>query len=170
MTPSQQLDQWHGMIKPDHDAFEIYKGLVLEEIKEAADERILNDHIKELVDIVVTARGARKYTDNGIHWVFFNALENMAYDLMLSHDIDPDEALRAVNESNFSKLILADEIDEAQAYFESLGISVEIKDLDGGYFGAYSTHDQTLNGKKYAKGKLLKGPKYRDIDTSVKWW
>jgi len=79
--------------------------------------------------------------------------------------------MHAVNESNFSKLVLPSEIDDAMAFYEQLDVQVRIEPvLDGAYYGIYSTHDQTVNGKTYRKDKLLKSHRYAAVDESCYWW
>jgi len=169
MSVMQELDQWHELIKPVNvDLVALYKKLTLDELEELQHAVEVPEIVKEACDVIVTARGmllAQVHPD----WVHLQFIESMRA-LILGFCDDWEHPLHLVNQSNFSKLILKHEVDEAMNHFDTAGIDVYVSSLGSGYFGAYSRHDQTVKGKAYPKDKLLKSHKYAPIDESKEWW
>ena len=164
------LDMWHRMIADfSNETEQLYKKLIGEEIHESLDSKTLGNLVKEASDVIVVCR---PIITNGTHYApkVAHHLSQAAKSLLFEVGVNWWQALHAVNQSNFSKLILENELKEAYEHFKKLGIDVCINPIAQGYFGAYSTKDQTVNCKEYAGGKLLKGPKYQEIDESIEWW
>ena len=168
----QELDQWHDLIVSDMDSkgiLELYRGFVREEIKELQEARTVPEIIKEACDVIVVCRPLINWGsghDMKMHHHITESVKSMVHE----HGVNWWEALHKVNVSNFSKLILESEVEQASDHFAHLGIDVQIESLGSVYFGAYSTHDQEVNGKFYADKKLLKAHTYHAIDESVEWW
>jgi len=168
-----QLDSWHEFAKPQHlsesEYIELYKGLVREEWKEFQDAEAIGNIVKEACDVIVVCwplitKGTSH--QNKLHLAMINCVESVLHEM----NINWPQALAKVNESNFSKLILAGEVDEASDYFAHQGIDVRIESVGDAYFAAYSTHDQTVNGKFYKAEKLLKPQSYFEVDELTEWW
>ena len=169
MNVMNELDHWHELIKPASvDLVALYKKLTLDELSELQQAVTVPEIIKEACDVMVTARGA-VLAAKGFDWVHNHFVCSMQ-DLIRGHDIDWMHALHMVNQSNFSKLILEDQISAAGNHFKDIGVQVSILPLGNGYWGAYSAIDQTVNGKEYPKDKLLKAHTYVAIDESKEWW
>lgn len=168
MDQLKRLEHWHKCIKPEKSKSELmalYHKLLLEEIKEYAEsvellrlatdiQRAIDDDkptfesignmVKELADIKVVSAGLIEATNN-----------------QTSHVVE------YVNDSNFSKLVQSIDLTSTQNYFKELGIEVYSNQVDTALFGFYSKHDQTVNGKFYAKDKLLKSPNYCEVHEEV---
>jgi hypothetical protein len=168
----KRLDQWHSAIKPsDTDCEKLYADLVGEEITEALTAVTMPAHVKELCDVIVVARGAEIYGKLSFTIKYAGTIIDGATDALEALSVNVDKAMHAVNESNFSKLVLPSEIDDAMSFYEQLDVQVRIEPvLDGAYYGIYSACDQTVNGKTYRKDKLLKSHRYAPVDESVHWW
>jgi len=168
-----ELDRWHDLIRVDSsDAAVVdrYKGFIAEEVLESLEAKSLGNLVKELCDILVVTRPVELL---GSGYASKVARHQSHAARALLHELDVYcwwPALHIVNQSNFSKFILESELKEAYEHFKQLGIEVCINPIAQDYFGAYSSNDQTVNGKEYAGGKLLKGPKYQEIDESIEWW
>ena len=168
----QRLVQWHAAIKPsDTDCEKLYADLVGEEVTEALTAKTMPAFVKELCDEIVVARGFEIYGKLSFTIKHAGTLIDGAVDTLEALGVDVNKAMHAVNESNFSKLVLPCEIDDAMAFYEQLDVQVRIEPvLDGAYYGIYSTHDQTVNGKAYRKDKLLKSHRYAAVDETCHWW
>ena len=169
----QQLDSWHEFAKPQHlsesEYLELYKGLVREEWKEFQDSEAIGNIVKEACDVIVVCWPLITH-GTGHHMKIHHAMSNAVKSVLHEMNINWFQALAKVNESNFSKLILAGEVDEASDYFAKMGIDVRIESVGDAYFAAYSTHDQTVNGDDLAADKLLKPHSYFEIDETTEWW
>jgi len=168
----KRLDQWHAAIKPNGtDCEKLYADLAGEETTEALTAATMPAHVKELCDVIVVARGAEIYGKLSFTVKYAGTIIDGATDALETLGVDVDKAMSAVNESNFSKLVLHSEIDDAMSFYEQLDVQVRIEPvLDGAYYGIYSTHDQAVNGKKYRANKLLKSHRYAAVDETCHWW
>lgn len=167
MNEFARLTRWHDIInsgKTKEEIKEFYKKKMLPEEREELDTAITDAHrAKEACDVIVVCWPLR---DDYL----YDEYVNFGIRLMERITGSRSNALKIVNDSNFSKLILPHEVDEAMDHFEKLGIEVVIQPVDEDYYGAFSRRDQTVNGKEYVAGKLLKGPNYFEINESVEWW
>ena len=174
MNVMNELDHWHELIKPEGvDLVALYKKLTLDELSELQQAETPGEIIKEACDVVVTARGLILALDDNdniqgtIHGKLMSAMMEL---VEYTFGVDFDHALHLVNQSNFSKLVLSDQIRSTLSYFEEANIAVIVLPLDNTYWGAYSALDQTVKGKEYPKDKLLKAHTYKAIDESKEWW
>lgn len=145
MNELQNTQRFQKLIRPDMSVMELvtlYKGLVSEEAQELNDSVMVGNILKEAADLIVVATGV------------INAL-----------GADVNEVLKAVNESNMSKMCLSPEECEAtEREFESQGIYTYTVHLDDCY-GVYSLRDQeSKSGKFFAKDKLVKAVNYAPVD------
>jgi hypothetical protein len=168
----EELDRWHDLIRvesSDAAVADRYKGFIAEEVLEALEAKSLGNLVKELCDIIVVTRPIELL---GSRYAAKVALHQAHAARALLHELNVYwwSALHIVNQSNFSKMILETELKDAHDHFKQLGIEVCINPIAQNYFGAYSAKDQTVNGKTYACGKLLKGPNYQEINESTEWW
>jgi len=167
-----ELDRWHDLIRVDSsDAMvaDRYKGFIAEEVLESLEAKSIGNLVKELCDIIVVSRPV-ELLGSGYATMVARHQAHAARALLHELEVYWWSALHIVNQSNFSKMILESELKEAYEHFKQLGIEVYILPIAQDYFGACSSKDQTVNGKEYAAGKLLKGPKYQEIDESIEWW
>lgn len=77
-----------------------------------------------------------------------------------AHNIDLPAHLRSVNESNFSKFCLASELPETVDKYASLGVELDIREVENGLFGCYVK--TSTNPDKYPIGKLMKCVNFRE--------
>lgn len=141
MSELKTLQRFHKCVLPEGDAAKLYEELVDSEHNEFVDE-VGSEKVKEAVDVIVVAAG------------YLNAV-----------GIDIERALALVNENNFSKLCLVSEVQESLDFYRDKGVDVFEKEVDNGLFGIYSAKDQTVDGYKYEKNKLLKPKHYKKLNS-----
>ena len=173
MNPSEQLNLWHKLIEPntsqaekDHD----YSKMLRDEIEELQEAKEFPSVVKEAVDVMVTARAVRLFHSDKYQQSLANEIYYAMTNILADAGVSAMAALSHVNESNFSKLILEDEVQAAKEHFDELGIEVDVLPLEQGFFGAYSSRNQVVKGKEYPKNKLLKAHTYKPVNESVNWW
>lgn len=167
-----ELDHYHDLMHGgdyNNKVLGVYEDLVIEEFGEFQEAGTLGNKIKEAVDVIVVTRPLIRFGSELSVWGNY-AVSQAVKGFLRARDVNWCVALHKVNESNLSKFILENEIDEAVAHFSSLNISVDIKDIGDGYFCAFSSRTQEVDGKRYKGGKGLKGPNYHAIDESTEWW
>ena len=171
MNEISRVIQFQRLIKPasmsDEDVFTMYATkLVPEEIGEALSAKSKGNKIKEACDVIVTLVGldgdAIKPSSYSFGAFIYGSCVHYL-DCLIGPE-GTEKALKAVNDSNFSKLVLEYELDSEIEYFNEKGIKVKAEPLGDGFFGLFSEHDQTVSGKFYPAGKLLKPSKYSPVD------
>lgn len=76
---------------------------------------------------------------------------------------DADQDMQVVHQSNMSKFcITRDEAAETAMAYEKLGLNVTFRYLKNGSTAVISAKDQSVNGKFYPKGKLLKSINFKE--------
>lgn len=178
MNELERVAQFQRLIKPAQmsaeEVFKLYATkLAPEEIGEALTAENKGNKVKEACDVIVVLIGldpdAIKMENMNFSDFLLNATINYLH-LIVGCTANRERALKAVNDSNFSKLVLKDELDSELAYFKKLGIEVYTSNLDDQYLGIYSAKNQTVNDKKYTANKLLKPSKYAPVDESINFW
>jgi len=170
MKYEEDLKIWHEMIDPGNQSLNDRYKLMMDEIKEFDEAIYFGSKIKESCDVLVTAYAVIKYGGNNIKTNSAKHFYDSFKKYILGNDIEINEAMRKVFDSNMSKFVLEEELPNAINYFKELELDVYPKELGNGYFGFYSSLDQEANKKKYPKNKLLKSHKYKKIDESIDWW
>lgn len=170
----RRTDKFHQLIKPEtlnnKEMTQLYINLISDEFREALDSKSFTQYVKELCDIIVTLRAGLMY-DYRPHMInLYRSLEQMLLMRMERDGINAEYAMKAVNDSNYSKLFREEDIAETMAHFLEMGVEVNVNELGDGYFGVFSAKNQTVNGKEYRANKLLKPHTYRDVDESTEFW
>ena len=148
------VTQWNrnAEISQTVESDALYCDLVNEELAEL---------IKEFADLMFVQAGLNyvRASDDGklskIKQAFIQTLA--VFDL----EHKAEDFFNEVVISNNSKFVIASELRAARKKFESDGIEVTEKPLDNLLTAFFSQHDQTVNGKKYPVGKLLKPATYK---------
>ena len=180
MKSNQHYQEMINQGKSSEEIVSLYMRLMKEEFNELHDaiaEGDLRKIVKEACDLNIVCEPV---TDNPPSYntlIYANMMSSFSFGYITDLLVFKYKALRAIEvvvESNYSKLILEDELDDADYHFRSLGIDVEYRALDDGIYGAFSKKDQTAivkgEEKFFAEGKLMKGPHYKPVDESTDFW
>jgi hypothetical protein len=136
-----------------------------------AEERI--EAVKELCDQMIVCEPIMNCFDTHDVEATMASLEyhhaQHCLNVLIGQDC-AERALQAVVESNYTKLLATDQLDDALKHFDSQGIKIKFEYLDDDYWMAVSACDQTVNGKFYAEGEMLKAQNYRAVDTGKEFW
>ena len=134
----KQLSRWHALSKPEVSNFELQnlyrKKLIPEEYEELKNALTVGNEIKEAADLIVVAAG-----------------------LIEAHGMNVGDVLRLTNESNFSKFVHEENLDDEIRTFESEGIKVFSRFVEPGLFAIHRSSD----------GKILKPKKYFPVDEEM---
>ena len=151
--------------KSKQEIIDSYKFFVRDELRELQEARTVTHAIKEACDVYIVCEPLIQRGD-AIQVATHLSIQETMIDLVNGFDVPFLKAIRKVEESNASKLILHNEIEEAEEYFINKGLITEIKYLGESLYAAYSAIDMP----NYPKGKLLKPHCYAKIDESKEWW
>ncbi len=176
MRTNKEFQEIVNQGKGKREIVELYQTFMSEEIDEfieAYEEKSEYAAMKECCDIAIVCQPV---IDNGRFFERLRAkLFKHASRLVMKkrYSFKKDDFEKAeiqVVKSNFSKFIEAEDTEFAKNYFKDKGINVELKQISDGLYSAVSTEDQTVSGKFYKKGKVLKGPFYEEVNESIKFW
>ena len=156
----------------------LHHKLFAEEYDELSEAKTLADEADSFADQLVVIAGYFLDCGGNCNWQPVKEFIGMDYYAIADELEDAAEdqgiALKAafdiVHKSNMTKFtkdfsVITQTIDD---YLDK-GIYVEAKETDD-LWAVFSAQDQTVNGKHYPKGKLLKPVTYKEPDWSNKSW
>ena len=151
--------------KSPAEIVELYTKLSAEELRET---------VKELCDLIIVNDPIADNAENGSsvqRKAYFARSDawNAMVELLGSEGL-AGKAEQAVVDSNYTKLVMKNELTEAAEHFKRQGIKVIFEPLEDGLFMAVSAEDQTVNGKFYPKRKMLKSPGYKPVNMNEDFW
>lgn len=154
--------------KPPEQIVSEYQVHADSELKEYEAAETKPQKVKELIDYIIVNQPLIQHGDSGLS---FGAIEDSSWALRQLREMGLSQrqiykAMLAVEESNASKFIIADELDAVLDFFNSKGVAITIKSVVDNLYAAYSAEDQP----NYPKGKLMKPHCYAPVDESKEFW